>query len=79
MRLPKRQFFYVYILFIYVNKISSLRERVQQMQGLFKFSKWITQDSTADSIKSVRELKKMQLTFKQEEKESTALFINLKA
>ena len=79
MRLPKRQFFYVYILFIYVNKISSLRERVQKMQGLLKFSKWITQESSTACIKSVHELKQMQLAYKPNEKESTALFIDLKA
>lgn len=79
MRLPKRQFFYVYILCIYVNKISILRERVHTMQGLFKFSKWITQDNETECSKNIKELKKMQLSYKQGEKESTALFINLKA
>lgn len=49
------------------------------MQGLFKFSKWITQDSSTDCIKSVQELKKMQLTYKPQDKGSTALVINLKA
>ena len=49
------------------------------MQGLFKFSKWITQDNETECSKNIKELKKMQLSYKQGEKESTALFINLKA
>jgi hypothetical protein len=49
------------------------------MQGLFKFSKWMTQDTETECLKSIKELKKMQLSYKQGEKESTALIINLKA
>ena len=50
------------------------------MQGLFKFNRWATpSDAISDCAKNLQDLQKLKMTYPPEEKETMAIFINLKA